>query len=186
VTGEPPFPEVGIGVNDTWAWPSSAGLAVIPVGATVGAVVPGEVVVVVVVDELDGGGVDGSRKPLNSNLFGLPDPALVTLPVVALFRIAVVTCVGEALGNTCRNRAATPAMSGAAIDVPLTLLVAVLLVYHADFTPLPGANRSRQLPVFESVARASVFVVKPAATAAGRLAGERLHADVPPFPPETK
>ena len=35
------------------------------------------------------------------------------------------------------------------MDVPLMVLVAVLLVIHAEVIEEPGANKSRQEPLFE-------------------------------------
>ena len=43
-----------------------------------------------------------------------------------------------------------------AIDVPLMVLVAVSLVFHADVMLLPGAKMSRQVPMLENDDRASV------------------------------
>ena len=48
--------------------------------------------------------------------------------------------------SPCRYSAATPVTCGVAIDVPLIVLVAVLLVYQAQVMPTPGANRSTQVP----------------------------------------
>jgi hypothetical protein len=42
---------------------------------------------------------------------------------------------GEAVGLLCRNLAATPATWGVAIDVPLSVAVAVSLVRHAETMP---------------------------------------------------
>ncbi len=42
--------------------------------------------------------------------------------------------------------AATPATWGAAMEVPLMVLVAVPEVYQVEVMPLPGANKSRQVP----------------------------------------
>ena len=56
------------------------------------------------------------------------------------------TVAGDAPGFDWRYCAATPAVCGVAIDVPLIVLVAVLLVYHAEVMLTPGANQSTQLP----------------------------------------
>ena len=68
------------------------------------------------------------------------------MPGVALLTIALRTALGEAPGLFCRYRAATPATWGEAIEVPLMVFVALLLVYQAEVMFEPGANRSRQLP----------------------------------------
>ena len=83
-----------------------------------------------------------------------------------------VTDEGEAVGLPCKISAATPATCGEAIEVPLIVLVAVLLVYHADVIELPGAKTSRQLPKFEYDARASELVVAPTVMADAARAGE--------------
>src|SRR5690606_36834462 len=53
-------------------------------------------------------------------------------PVVALAMIAFSTWAGVAPGLLARYRAATPATCGAAIEVPLMVLGAVLLVCQAE------------------------------------------------------
>jgi hypothetical protein len=62
------------------------------------------------------------------------------------------------------------------MDVPLRVALAVLLVFQAETILTPGANRSRQLPKLENVARASLASVAPTVTAAATRAGEKLHA----------
>jgi hypothetical protein len=111
-------------------------------------------------------------KAMYSRRFCEFDPAFVTLPVVAFDVIVVATVDGLALGLPWRISAATPATCGEAIDVPLIVFVAVLLVDHADVIELPGANTSRQLPKFEYDARASLLVVAPTVSAALTRAGE--------------
>jgi hypothetical protein len=100
---------------------------------------------------LGGGGGGGGDPPsavsgAYRSLLGEPVPALVTTLLVALLKIASRTVCGEALVLPWRYNAATPAACGAAIEVPLIVFVAVLLVYHADVMLEPGAKRSRQLP----------------------------------------
>ena len=56
----------------------------------------------------------------------------------------------------CKNRAATPATCGDAIEVPLSVAVAVLLVNQADWMLEPGAKISTTLPKLENDERASV------------------------------
>jgi hypothetical protein len=70
----------------------------------------------------------------------------VTMLFVVRLKSVVRTVAGDALGLPCRYWAATPAACGVAIEVPLIVLVAVLLVYHADVMLTPGANQSTQLP----------------------------------------
>jgi hypothetical protein len=70
----------------------------------------------------------------------------VTIPFVVLPYSAVRTADGVALGFSCRYWAATPAVCGVAIDVPLIVFVAVSLVYQADVIDTPGANQSTQAP----------------------------------------
>jgi hypothetical protein len=53
---------------------------------------------------------------------------------------AFLTVAGEAVRLVCRNLAAAPVTCGVAIDVPLMVLVAVLLVIHADVMLEPGAR----------------------------------------------
>lgn len=78
--------------------------------------------------------------------FGDPVPALVTTPGVAPATMASATPDGDIEGSASRCRAAIPATWGVAIEVPLTVLVAVSLVGHAEVIPDPGAKTSRQLP----------------------------------------
>ena len=59
----------------------------------------------------------------------------------AALTIAFLTAAGDAVRLYWRNRAATPVTCGVAIDVPLRVLIAVLLVDHADVMPDPGALR---------------------------------------------
>ncbi len=122
-----------------------------------------------------------------------PVPAPVTLPVVAAFRMVLVTVAGVADGLPCRYSAATPATCGEAMEVPLMVLVFVEAMWgctqhspppppppppppdvpiHAEVMFWPGANRSRQPPQLEVEARASVDVVAPTVIAFGARAGE--------------
>jgi hypothetical protein len=92
-------------------------------------------------------------------------PALVTLFAVELLTSALVTWVGVAPGLFARCSAATPATCDAAIEVPLMVLVAEVML-------VPGATMSRQLPKFEKLERASLFWVEPTVIATGARAGE--------------
>ena len=71
----------------------------------------------------------------------------------------------------CRNRAATPATCGVAMEVPLIVLVAVSLVRHADRIAEPGAKISTTLPKLENDERASLMVVAPTVIASPTRAG---------------
>ena len=82
-------------------------------------------------------------------------------------------------------KAATPATCGEAIDVPLSVAVAVFEVAHAESIPLPGANRSRQVPKLENDDLASVEVVEPTVIAFAARAGDELHAFVLLLPAAT-
>src|SRR5690606_19637191 len=122
-----------------------------------------------------GGGVE---PPLStkSSRFGDPLPALPTTPVVASATILSRTCAGDQVGLADRIRAATPATCGAAIDVPLIVLVAVLEVDHAEGILGPGPKLSRQEPKFETDARLSLLAVAPTVLAPPARVGEKLHA----------
>jgi len=122
---------------------------------------------------------------VKSNRFGLPVPALVTLFSVARLMSAEVTCAGVAVVLPARKSAAAPATCGAAIEVPLIVLMAVLDVDHADVMLAPGAKMSRQVPKLEKLARASLDVVAPTVIADGSEAGEELHAFVLLLPAAT-
>jgi hypothetical protein len=56
------------------------------------------------------------------------------------------TCAGVKDVFAESTSAATPATCGDAIDVPLMVLVAELLLYQADLIDEPGAKMSRQVP----------------------------------------
>jgi hypothetical protein len=90
-------------------------------GAAVVVVVGATVVAVVVV-------VTDVAVDAKSNLFGEPAPAPMTTPVVDASRMADPTCDGVADGLSERYRATTPATCGLAIEVPLSVAVAVVLV----------------------------------------------------------
>ena len=69
-----------------------------------------------------------------------------TIPFVALSKSASRTWAGVALGSDCRYRAATPVVCGAAMEVPVSVAVAVSLVFQVEVMPTPGANQSTQSP----------------------------------------
>ena len=86
--------------------------------------------------------------------------------------IALPTVDGLAPGLVCRYSAATPAVCGEAIDVPLIVFVAPADVYHAEVMLDPGAKMSTHEPQFENEERASLLVVEPTVTAFAARAGE--------------
>lgn len=71
---------------------------------------------------------------------------LVTIPAVAELLIAFVTVAALAAGFTLKYRAAVPATTGEAIDVPLRALESVSFAFETEVTACPGANRSRHDP----------------------------------------
>jgi hypothetical protein len=107
-------------------------------------------------------------------------------PVEVVFTIALRTVDGDAEVLVCRYSAATPAACGLAIEVPLIVLVAVLLVCHAKVMLDPGAKMSRQLPQLENDDLESEEVVEPTVMAAATRAGEELHALTLSFPAATE
>ena len=84
--------------------------------------------------------------------------------------------VDEADGFACLYSAAAPATCGEAIEVPLSVAVAVFELNHADKIPEPGAKISRHVPKFENDERASVVVVEPTVIAFAARAGDELQA----------
>ena len=92
------------------------------------------------------------------------------------------TVAGDAPGLLCKNRAATPATCGVAIDVPLNVAVAVSLPFDDDSMLDPGAKISTTLPKFENDERASFIVDEPTVIAAATRAGEEFAALVFAFP----
>ena len=132
-----------------------------------------------------GGGGGGAPKSECRSRFGDPVPALVILFGVALSFNALSTAAGVAEGFASRYRAATPATCGAAIEVPLIVFVAVLLVYHAEVMLEPGAKMSTQVPMLEKEERASVEVDEATVIAAGTRARVLVQASPPvSFPAE--
>jgi hypothetical protein len=99
--------------------------------------------------------------------------------------IAAATSEGVLATLAARINAAAPATCGEAIEVPLIVLSAVLLVYQAEVIDEPGANKSRQLPKFEYVARASTLVVAPTVIALGSRAGDERQASALLLPAAT-
>jgi hypothetical protein len=108
----------------------------------------------------------------NSSRLAVPVGTPVSLFNDAALTIAFLTVAGEAVRLFCRNRAATPATCGVAIDVPLIVLVAVLLVNHAEVMLDPGAKMSTTLPKFENEERASLIVLDPTVIASVTRAGD--------------
>src|SRR4051812_26622329 len=67
-----------------------------------------------------------------SRRFGEPEPMLVSVPFVEWSTRYLRTAAGDHAGWASRIRAAAPATCGAAMEVPLSTLVAVLLVFQAE------------------------------------------------------
>ena len=66
----------------------------------------------------------------------------LTIDFVVRLKSAVRTVEGLDPGWPCRYCAATPAVCGVAIEVPLIVFVAVSLEYQADVIEEPGAKMS--------------------------------------------
>ena len=75
-----------------------------------------------------------------------PAPMELRRPAVALLVRKATTAAGDAAGLAAKASAATPATWGAAMEVPLKVLIAVALVFQADVMLVPGAKISRQVP----------------------------------------
>jgi len=71
------------------------------------------------------------------------------------------------------------------IDVPETLLVAVVLPIHELMIFCPGAKMSTTEPKLEKDARVSAIVVAPTVFALGARAGDEFPASAPSFPAAT-
>src|SRR4051794_12954233 len=108
--------------------------------------------------------------------FGEPEPGLLTTPDVALPFSADATCAGVADGLAARYSAAAPVTCGVAIDVPLSVSVAVSLVLPVDSVFTPGAKMSTQVPVFAQLGLVSVLSVALTVSAAGTLLGDSVQA----------
>src|SRR5687767_9075643 len=104
------------------------------------------------------------------------------MSLVSRSNSAVRTAAGVANGFDSRNSATTPALCGAAIDVPSIVLVAASLVFQADVMATPGANQSTQAPMFENHARLSALSVAPMVSALGALAGDCVQASIALLP----
>ena len=88
------------------------------------------------------------------SLVVVPGGAPVT-PGTAAASSAASTALGVAEGCSPRYTAAAPVVWGAAIDVPLMVLVAVSEVSQSDAMLTPGANQSTQVPTSDHEAAAS-------------------------------
>src|SRR5215212_1744721 len=96
----------------------------------------------------------------------------VSLLALALLTSAAATWVGVAVGLAARYSAAAPPTCGAAIEVPLMVLVAVLLPIQAPVMLTPGPKMSTQVPVSEKLALVSLIWLAATVMALGVLAGE--------------
>ena len=112
----------------------------------------------------------------NSSLLAVPEGIPLRRLRVAWLTISFLTVAGDAPGLVCLIRAATPATCGDAIDVPLSVAVAVSLVNQADWMLEPGAKISTTLPKFENDERASLIVDDPTVIASPTREGEKLPA----------
>src|SRR5688572_20887908 len=93
---------------------------------------------------------------------------------------------GAAEPLLCMYNAATPATCGLAAEVPPKSAMSTSLRWLSDRDPLPGANRSTQLPKFELAAFTSVVgTMFPTVMAWGVRAGDWVHALTVLFPAET-
>jgi hypothetical protein len=117
--------------------------------------------------------------------FDVPLGRPVNRPAVDALTIAFRTVAGDADACLCRYLAATAATCGAAIDVPLIVLVAVSLVDHVEVMLEPGAKMSTTLPKFENDDRASVRLDDPTVIASATRAGENDEAFRFEFPAAT-
>ena len=112
---------------------------------------------------------------LNSNLFGDPAASTITF-AVASANSWLATCAGVHVGRSDNKMAAAPVTCGVAIDVPLSVAVAVVDVNHVDVMSTPGAKRSTHDPKLENEARASRLGRCSNVSAAGTLAGDSVQA----------
>src|ERR1044072_1928885 len=92
--------------------------------------------------------------------------------------MAAATVAGEAPGLLSKNKAATPATCGVAMEVPEIVLVAVSLVFQDEVMLDPGAKISTHVPKLEKDERASVLVVEPTVMALPTRAGDEVQASV--------
>src|SRR5690349_9942224 len=97
----------------------------------------------------------GAVRREKSRRLGEPGPGLRSRATVPELRICAATSAGVAVGAPCRCSAAAPATCGAAMEVPLMVLVAVSLVHQALVMPVPGAKMSTQGPQLLNVERES-------------------------------
>src|SRR5262245_7028277 len=122
----------------------------------------------------------------NSRRLGEPLPRPATTPVVASATSLSRTCCGVHVGCADTMMAAAPVTCGAAIEVPEIVFVAVSLLTQAEVMATPGANRSRQRPLFENEARLSLMSVAPTVIASATRAGVCWHALAFELPAETE
>src|SRR5215470_5201799 len=127
-----------------------------------------------------GGG--GVPAPTNSRRFGEPVPGLTMWLRVASLNIWDATCAGVRVGLAPRMSAAAPVTCGVAIDVPLMVLVAVSLVFHAEVMFTPGAKMSVQVPKLEKEARLSLMSLALTVMASATRAGVKLQASALELP----
>ena len=91
--------------------------------------------------------LDASTRPAPTRL-GLARTRVVTVvglvktSWVAVFITSALSCAGVQVGCSCLSRAITPAVSGAAIEVPLKLALPEPLPMPVEMTFTPGAATS--------------------------------------------
>src|SRR5438270_3282786 len=100
----------------------------------------------------------------------------MTTPEVAFVVNALATAAGVAVVLAERYSAATPAVCGVAIDVPLIVFVAVVDENQSEVMFTPGAKISTQVPKFAHDALWSVESVAETVMAAAARAGDVVQA----------
>ena len=106
----------------------------------------------------------------NNNKFGEPVPILESLFELVDASRTLLTTEAVWVRSLPQIAATAPATCGAAIEVPLIVLVPPF--FHVEVIEAPGANKSTHVPVFEKVARVSDDVDAPTVIAFGTRAGE--------------
>ncbi len=99
-------------------------------------------------------------------------PCHITTPVVAAADSAARTSPGVAFGWPSRYSAATPALWGADIEVPVISTLSLSPPFPADTMDTPGAYQSTHAPQFEKYGLVSVRSVAPVVIASATRAGE--------------
>ena len=133
-------------------------------------------------------GVDSNKYSVLSRRFGDASCTSNKTPSTLLDNKRAFTSSGVASGLSSKYNAATPATCGAAMDVPLMVLIALSFVYHVDSISTPGANIETQPPKLLKEARRSLLSVAPTEITADRVetdAGDVEQASTFSFPAAT-